>query len=125
ILAHGPPLPLAQIGAPFLPGDVLFTSFFKTSLFGVHRAPLLSSANSRTTAIVFSQRTNGSPSSAIQSPEYSLSLNQYLFKAAVVNYRELLPDFPGEWLRIHADSSILPELPSGKHHSSVWYAESG
>src|SRR5262249_3592941 len=35
-------LPLAQIGTPFLPSDVLFTSFFEASLFRVHGCTLLS-----------------------------------------------------------------------------------
>jgi hypothetical protein len=38
ILAHGPPLPFAQIRSPLLPLNLLFSRFIKALLFGDHVA---------------------------------------------------------------------------------------
>ena len=37
VLAHRPPLPLAQVGSPFLPGDLLLPSLFEADLFRAHK----------------------------------------------------------------------------------------
>src|SRR5258707_15462744 len=39
ILAHGPPLPLAQVGAPFFPGSLLSSRLVKADLFAGHEDP--------------------------------------------------------------------------------------
>ena len=39
VLAHGPPLPFAEIGSPLLPQDFPFPCLFESALFCVHRIP--------------------------------------------------------------------------------------
>ncbi len=37
VLANSPPLPLGQVGSPFLPGNILLPRFFKSDLFRGHK----------------------------------------------------------------------------------------
>src|SRR5262245_35129312 len=37
VFADGSPLPLAEVGSPFLPGDLFRSCFFKADVLGAHR----------------------------------------------------------------------------------------
>jgi hypothetical protein len=63
--------------------------------------------------LAFSE-TERTSSFAIQVPEHSLCLNQYLFSGAVVNYAELLPDFPQRVASLSCGFVDLQRMPGGK-----------